>query len=100
MTPSKLTIIPNGVGAEVLMQLPGPVPTQVQEATTKHPFNVGFVGTLGTANALDALIGAARLLSNEEIGFVLVGQGSDEERLRAMVADLDNISIHRARAKR
>ena len=93
MTPSKLTIIPNGVGAEVLMQVPGPVPTRVQEATRRHPFNVGFVGTLGTANALDALIGAARLLSNEEIGFVLVGQGSDEERLRAMASDLDNVSF-------
>lgn len=100
MTPSKLVIIPNGVSPDALLEPSTPVPPQVQTETARHPFNVGFVGTLGSANALEALIGAARLLVGDDIGFVIVGQGFEEERLRALAADLGNVAFVGPVAKR
>jgi glycosyltransferase involved in cell wall biosynthesis len=93
MTPSKLTVIPNGVSSDALAEARGPVPERVQAETARHAFTVGFVGTLGSANALEALLGAARLLADEDIGFVLVGQGSEGERLRSLAADLGNVAF-------
>jgi glycosyltransferase involved in cell wall biosynthesis len=93
MAPAKLTIIPNGVSAEALERPGRSVPARVKAAASRHRFTVGFLGTLGLANALDALIDAARLLSDTDIGFVLVGQGSDGERLRATSADLPNVAF-------
>ena len=43
------------------------------------------------ANALDALVGAARRLAQDGIRFVIVGHGPDAERLRALAAGLDNV---------
>ncbi len=93
MTPSKLSIIPNGVSPEVLGGGKGSAPAQVQAATARHTFNVGFVGTLGTANALDALIEAARVLADDDVGVVIVGGGSEEKRLRALAAGVANVSF-------
>jgi glycosyltransferase involved in cell wall biosynthesis len=100
MDPQKLRIIPNGVSPDALVEAAGPTPTHVLAAAGRHAFNVGFVGTLGRANALDTLIEAARLLAGEGIGFVIVGQGPEEARLRTLVADLDNVSMVGPVAKR
>lgn len=91
MAPPKLRIIPNGVGPEAFLEPSDPAPQQVRAAIARHAFNVGFVGTLGSANALETLIGAARLLAGEDIGFVVVGQGSEEHRLRAMASDVGSV---------
>lgn len=91
MAPSKLSLIPNGVNPDALTDPERPVPPQVQAAGPGHGFIVGFVGTLGSANSLGALIDAARLLTDDGIGFVLVGHGSDEKRLRDMAAGLSNV---------
>ena len=95
MSPSKLTIIPNGVSPDALLAVDdaSPTPAPVRVAADSHPFNVGFVGTLGSANSLDALIEAARLLSGEDIGFVLVGQGPEAARLRTMASGLDHVAF-------
>ena len=72
---------------------PVPVHPRAQTASSRYAFTVGFVGTLGSANAIETLIDAARLLSDHDIGFVLVGQGSEEEHLRALAADLRNVAF-------
>ena len=93
MASSKLSVIPNGVSPDALLEPSTPIPPQVRAATDRHAFNVGFVGTLGSANALEALIGAARFLDGDDIGFVVVGQGSEEAHLRAFAADLTNVTF-------
>jgi len=93
MAPSKLMVIPNGVSPDALLGPWGAAPAHVRAATAQNAFTVGFVGTLGTANALEALIGAARLLAGDDIRFVIVGQGSAEERLRALAADVPNVAF-------
>lgn len=99
MAPSKLAIIPNGVSADALLEPLTPAPEVVRAEAARSPFTVGFVGTLGVANALEALIGAARLLTGEDIRFVLVGQGPEGERLQALAADLPNVAFVGAVAK-
>ena len=93
MAPSKLSVIPNGVSPDALLEPTRPAPAKVGTATATHGFTVGFVGTLGSANALETLIGAARLLAGDDIGFVIVGQGSKEAHLRALAADLANVAL-------
>jgi glycosyltransferase involved in cell wall biosynthesis len=93
MAPSKFSVIPNGVTPDALDPPSTSVPTEVEAAAGRYAFTVGFVGTLGSANALDALIGAARLLADEGVGFVLVGQGSEAEHLRVLAADLANVAF-------
>ena len=93
MPPGKLSIIPNGVAPDALVDATGPAPERVRAAAGKHSFNVGFTGTLGSANALDALIEAARLVAGEDIGFIIVGRGPEEARLRDLAAGLDNVSF-------
>jgi glycosyltransferase involved in cell wall biosynthesis len=46
----------------------------------------GYVGALGVANGLDVLLDAAKLVSNDgRLRFVLVGDGSDRQRLQERV---------------
>lgn len=99
MTPAKLSIIPNGVSPDGLLEPAQKVPANVRAATAGSRFTVGFVGTLGVANSLDALIESARLLASEEIRFVIVGQGSEEARLKLLAADLPNVAFAGAVAK-
>jgi glycosyltransferase involved in cell wall biosynthesis len=93
MATSKLTFVPNGVSADALIEPRDVAPSTVAAAAAKYAFTVGFVGTLGSANALEPLIDAARLLNDSEIGVILVGQGSEEGRLRTRAAGLTNVDF-------
>jgi len=48
-------------------------------------FNVVFAGTMGRAQALDAVLDAARLITVASIQFVFIGAGIDAERLKKRV---------------
>ena len=93
MDPSKLRIIPNGAAPDALLEPVTQAPPRVREATRMHAFNVGFVGTLGFANALETMIDAARILADDDVGFVIVGRGSEEARLRESAAGLPNVTF-------
>jgi glycosyltransferase involved in cell wall biosynthesis len=92
MDPSKFHCVPNGIdlrgtGAE------GIPPDAVADAIRPDAFTVGFVGTLGTANALETLIDAARLVKADGIQVVLVGHGPEREQLAARAAGLSNVTF-------
>ena len=93
MAPSKLSIIPNGVSADALAEPTTPTPEVISREAARTSFTVGFVGTLGIANALEAFIGAARILAADDIGFIIVGHGPEAERLRALAADLPKVAF-------
>lgn len=62
----------------------------------KGRFVAAYVGTHGMAHALDTVLDAARLLSDDRrIGFLLVGDGAERARLaqRAETMKLDNLRI-------
>lgn len=57
-------------------------------------FLVGYTGTLGISNANEFLVDAARkLMSNENIHFVLVGDGPEKENLLHRAKGLTNITF-------
>lgn len=52
-------------------------------------FNIVFAGTMGKAQVLDAVMDAAKLLSDRlpQVQFVFIGGGSDVERLKQIKSD-------------
>jgi glycosyltransferase involved in cell wall biosynthesis len=89
MDARKFSYVPNGV--EVSLDTAGPAPAAVADAIRPGKFTVGFVGTLGLANALETLVDAARLVMGDEIDVVVVGDGQQRERLMARAAGLPNV---------
>jgi glycosyltransferase involved in cell wall biosynthesis len=91
MARGKLHVIPNGVSESALGEPTSGAPADVRTAVGAGTFTIGFVGTLGMANALESLIEAGRLLAGTDIRLVIVGRGPDEDRLRARAAGLPNV---------
>jgi glycosyltransferase involved in cell wall biosynthesis len=91
MASGKLRVIPNGVSESALEEPTSGPPDGVRAAVGVGAFTVGFVGTLGMANALETLIEAARRLEGADIRFVIVGHGPDEERLRGRASGIAHV---------
>lgn len=58
-------------------------------------FVIGCIGAIGKANHLDYLLETARHFNNEQIdvAFIIMGEGSEKERLRMMGSDLPNVKF-------
>lgn len=83
--------IPNGVDLEELKYIE-PINPSLEAKIPTNKFIIGYTGTIGTANAMQYLIDAAILLkNNKNIYFVIVGEGSDKEKLIQQTINLDNI---------
>lgn len=92
---SNVTMIPNGCDLELFNnQLDFWRP----EFVSDDQLLAIYVGTHGLANGLDAVLDAAgqlKLLSRNDICIVLVGEGSEKNRLQSRVQDeqLDNVKF-------
>jgi glycosyltransferase involved in cell wall biosynthesis len=99
MDPRKFAYVPNGIALA-----PGEpatdAPPAVVKAVPPGTFTVGFVGTLGTANAVETLIDAARMLAREPVHIVVVGHGPERDRLLARAEGLSNVTFAGPIAKR
>ena len=91
----KFSYLPNGI---FLDEIKNPLPLN-QETKSNIPndkFLIGYAGAMGMGDGLDLLIDAAnKLKTHTNIQFVLVGKGSEKERLKKRIVDLklENISI-------
>lgn len=89
MKPEKLRIVPNGIDpAEWLEEgdvLSEDVSKLLSELKRQGKAIVGYAGTHGVANALDAFIDAANLIDDDKVVFVLVGGGPDKLALQERV---------------
>jgi glycosyltransferase involved in cell wall biosynthesis len=92
MDPRKFHYIPNGIDLAG-RRAGGRAPDVVRAAIRPGTFTVGFVGTLGRANALETLIDAARLLDPDEAQVILVGQGPEREQLVTRAAGAPNVAF-------
>lgn len=91
MRRDKFVWIPNGLDLDEVGNAQ-PLSEEVKLSLPKNKFIVGYTGTLGVANALDALIKAARLLKGEtDVYIVLVGNGKEKFSLMEKAKDLSNI---------
>lgn len=95
MDPGKFVWIPNGVSLDEVSN-PEDLDDAIVALIPKNKFIVGYLGTIGKANALEYLIDAAKLLNeNKLIHFVLVGNGLSLQHLKKMVNDnlLSNVTF-------
>lgn len=86
--PSKLQVIYNWADEQALGAAPGEAPSVMHGR-----FNVIFAGTMGKAQALDAVLDASRQVAIKapHVQFVFVGGGVEVAHLQARVAQ-DNLS--------
>ncbi len=91
MAPHKLHLIPNGTDPAEWLREPLPLPAAagdtLAELRRRGQFIVGFAGSHGVANALETLLGAAALMRDEPVAFVLAGAGPEKESLRQRARD-------------
>jgi glycosyltransferase involved in cell wall biosynthesis len=90
LDPSRLTIVPNGVSPDDWELQHQPLRADVAEAIDRlrraGALVVGYAGAMGLPNALDSLLDAARSMQESSLGFVLVGDGHERQRLEERVA--------------
>ena len=80
--------IPNGVSLEEVSQKQE-LSSETLAQLPQNKFIIGYTGTIGIANAIDDLIEAAQILSNNtQLHFVLVGSGKEKENLVQKVRSL------------
>lgn len=90
---NKFSWIPNGFSMDEFAN-PEPLDIMTLNAFPKDKFIVGYTGTLGKANALDALLNSAeQLKGNKSIAFVIVGKGRESKDLLYQIKTrgLDNV---------
>lgn len=91
MAPHKLHIVPNGIDpAEWQADSPDLLSTAREELANIKDQGmsiIGYAGTHGLANSLNTLLDAARLMKDENIAFVLVGDGPDKGALQHRAQD-------------
>lgn len=93
--PDRLAWLPNG--ADTRLFRPGPADPELRRrlglADGEHLFL--YAGTHGYVHGLEVVLGAAALLRDEPVRFVLVGDGSEKPALRESAASrgLDNVEF-------
>ncbi len=65
----------------------------VQEIRHGFPFVVLHAGNLGFYGAWDTLLAAAKILRNENTGFVFIGDGANRAALESAARDLPNVKF-------
>jgi glycosyltransferase involved in cell wall biosynthesis len=89
MAPGKLHSVPNGFDPEEWSLKEHDVCNDIDEAIQSEKqsgkFIVGYAGSHGRPNSLDALLDAAKCLSKKSFAFALVGDGHEKLRLRRRV---------------
>lgn len=79
----RITVLPNGIDRHLM---PPPSP-----AVARDGFHLYYFGALGIPNALEEIVGAARLLQHENIHVHLVGDGVRKPALVALADGLSNV---------
>jgi len=93
MQEDKFRYIPNGINLDEVENYEE-ISNDIKKYLPKNKFIIGYVGTIGIANALDYFVEAARLLKkNEDIHFVLVGKGGELERLKKYCKDYELLNV-------
>ena len=93
--PKPISVVKNGVNLSLFSKTKNAEKTKAGFGLSGR-FVAAYVGTHGMAHGLDTILEAASILRNDvRIGFLLVGDGAERERLlnKAIDMKLDNIRI-------
>lgn len=86
--------IPQGVDVELYQNPEKLSEDYINNYIPKDKFIVGYAGTIGKSNALNTLVNAAeKMKDNDEIHFLLVGDGDYRENLIKRSSGLNNITF-------
>jgi len=81
MKKDKFVYLPNGIVIE--QQENASLNQEIKEKIPTDKFIIGYSGTIGIANNLDYLLDVAEILNdNDEIHFILLGNGGEKTRLQ------------------
>jgi glycosyltransferase involved in cell wall biosynthesis len=90
--PEKIDVIPNGVDLEWLQQA-----RASYVAEERDNFVVSFIGTIGHAHGVDAVLRAAEILrrSHPDVLFRIIGDGAEREKIQAAIRaeGIENVKI-------
>lgn len=96
--PEKVAVIPNWIDTNTIKPVPREENKLFDELElSRDKFYVVYAGNIGYVQGIDNIIETAQLLRNEEeIHFVIFGNGSEESRIRQMIEDyqLPNVSLY------
>jgi glycosyltransferase involved in cell wall biosynthesis len=105
MNESKFFYVPNGIATEewsTAISLDSELINEITHIKEEFDFVVAYAGAHGLANDLSTLVNAAELVTNEKIGFILIGDGPEKENLKnlALKKGLKNILFLNSVAKK
>jgi len=88
MEDNKFFYLPNGI--EIEKKEMEPLPEDILQQIPRDKFIIAYSGTVGIANNLDYLLDVANLLKeNNDIHFIILGQGGEKKRLEDRVKSLE-----------
>ena len=87
--PEKIDVVRHG--ATIYENLPSPDHPIVQEIRCGFSFMIIHAGNLGFYGAWNTLIEAAKLLKQENVGFVFVGDGAAKPMIKRLASSCDNV---------
>ena len=88
---SKFNYIPNGINESLVGN--EALPQNIINLIPKDKFIVGYAGTIGFANAMEHLIEASLNIKENNIHFVIVGEGSLKKSYQNRVKNSKNITF-------
>ncbi len=96
LKPHKFSYIPNGIDISSWnsnVSIPDEYKILIQKLKSENRTIVGYTGSIGIANALDSFVESAKLLVDEKISFLIVGNGPEKQMLikKAKEYNLTNI---------
>lgn len=95
METQKFKYIPNGINLQEVQNYQD-IDAKTLKSIPNDKFIVGYLGTIGIANALEYFLEAAEILKeNHSIHFVLVGKGGEKSRFEQFCKDkkLSNVTF-------
>ncbi|TMM31334.1 glycosyltransferase family 4 protein [Polaribacter aestuariivivens] len=83
--------IPNGIDVNLISN--DNISEETINLIPKNKFIIGYAGTIGLANAMEFFVEASKLVTNDDIHFLIVGDGYLKEKLKRSVTNSSNITF-------
>ncbi len=97
MRPDKFSYVPNGIDLPTWHKERATLPEEyrraIDNAKSRNALIVGYAGSHGVANALDTILQAAGMMQQDQVHFILVGQGPEKKRLQQLAAASGMVNV-------
>lgn len=98
MAPEKFVYIPNGVSIDEWQNSQDKMPLEhnkhIAQLKSKYKFLIGYAGGMGESNALDYLLSAASKVIDQDVAFILLGNGANRSKLLARIKEEHIINVY------